>query len=106
MSRAQDNPAPSAGKAGREGPQGRPRTGLLRPRARRAANPEARMPLIEHIRELRSRVIKAMLAVAAGSIGGGVIFPPPWKGNNQPYFPLPPPSLTTPGATRRHPALH
>jgi sec-independent protein translocase protein TatC len=32
----------------------------------RSANPEGRMPLLEHIRELRSRLLKALAAVAVG----------------------------------------
>jgi sec-independent protein translocase protein TatC len=38
----------------------------------RAANPEGRMPLMDHIRELRSRLIKAVLALLAG-MGIGLI---------------------------------
>ncbi|MBO0824463.1 MAG: twin-arginine translocase subunit TatC [Actinobacteria bacterium] len=36
----------------------------------RRANPEARMPLLEHLRELRSRVLKAGIALTAGSVAG------------------------------------
>ncbi len=38
----------------------------------RAANPEGRMPLLDHIRELRNRLIKAVLALLAG-MGIGLI---------------------------------
>jgi sec-independent protein translocase protein TatC len=38
----------------------------------RDANPEGRMPLMDHIRELRSRLIKAVLALAVG-MGIGLI---------------------------------
>ncbi|HEY2443811.1 MAG TPA: twin-arginine translocase subunit TatC [Streptosporangiaceae bacterium] len=40
----------------------------------RASNPEGRMPLMDHIRELRSRVIRALLALIIGT-GIGLI---PW----------------------------
>ncbi len=64
------------------------------------------MPLIEHIRELRSRVIKAMLAVAAGSIGGWFIFPPTWKIIIEPYCRLPAHYRNTLGPTGRHESCH
>jgi sec-independent protein translocase protein TatC len=38
------------------------------------ANPEGRMPLMDHVRELRSRVIKALLAIVLGT-GVGLL---PW----------------------------
>ncbi|HEX9066127.1 MAG TPA: hypothetical protein VF843_13555, partial [Streptosporangiaceae bacterium] len=41
---------------------------LRRPRSRRIENPEARMPLVEHIRELRSRVLRSLLFILAGTI--------------------------------------
>jgi sec-independent protein translocase protein TatC len=78
MSESQDDPAPSA--AGKK---------LRLPMTRRAANPEARMPLIEHIRELRTRVIRSMLAIAVGVVGGWFLFPPVWKFVIHPYCRLP-----------------
>src|SRR5215469_14077387 len=51
------------GEAGEPEPQ-REDLGLSR-----RANPEARMPLLEHLRELRNRVIKAAVALTAGSLG-------------------------------------
>ena len=41
---------------------------------RRASNPEGRMPLMDHIRELRSRIVRALLAIVAGTAVGLV----PW----------------------------
>ena len=32
----------------------------------RAANPEGRMPLMDHLRELRNRLVKACLALVVG----------------------------------------
>jgi sec-independent protein translocase protein TatC len=37
-------------------------------RAKRAENPEGRMPLMDHLRELRNRVVKAALAIGVGMI--------------------------------------
>jgi sec-independent protein translocase protein TatC len=34
------------------------------------ANPDGRMPLLDHLRELRSRVIRALLAIVAGTVVG------------------------------------
>src|ERR1700690_1922028 len=41
---------------------------------KKASNPEGRMPLMEHIRELRSRIVRAVLALVIGT-GIGLI---PW----------------------------
>ncbi|HXW88005.1 MAG TPA: twin-arginine translocase subunit TatC [Streptosporangiaceae bacterium] len=51
----------------------------------RRANPEARMPLLEHLRELRSRVIKVAIALAAGSIAGWFVYPWVWNFIKAPY---------------------
>src|SRR5271165_5764232 len=51
----------------------------------RRINPDARMPLMEHIRELRNRVIKIALAVTAGSIAGWFIYNPIWDFIRRPY---------------------
>jgi sec-independent protein translocase protein TatC len=42
-------------------------------------NPEGRMPLFDHLRELRNRVVKSALALIAGMIVGFVFFNPVWK---------------------------
>jgi sec-independent protein translocase protein TatC len=47
-------------------------------RSQRQENPEGRMPLMDHIRELRNRVVKMALALAAGMIVGFVFFNPVW----------------------------
>jgi len=59
------------------------------PRSRRVVNPEARMPLMEHIRELRNRVIKAVLVVCAGAAAGWFIEPSVWTFITRPYCKLP-----------------
>jgi sec-independent protein translocase protein TatC len=52
----------------RDGRGRRPRL----PRPRRVTNPEARMSLVDHIRELRNRIFKALLAALIGTIIGWV----------------------------------
>jgi sec-independent protein translocase protein TatC len=44
----------------------------------RQQNPEGRMPLMDHIRELRNRVVKMALALIAGMILGFVFFNQAW----------------------------
>ena len=46
--------------------------------SRRRANPEGRMPVMDHIRELRNRVVKILLALGAGMIAGFIWFNPVW----------------------------
>jgi sec-independent protein translocase protein TatC len=55
-----------------------------------AASPDGRMPLIEHIRELRSRVIKAALGLVAGAVVGWIFFSDVWDVLKNPYERLPP----------------
>ncbi len=43
--------------------------------ASRQAGPDGRMPLIEHLRELRNRLLKAALALVLGMAGSTT--PPP-----------------------------
>src|SRR6516162_4185869 len=52
--------------------------------SRRRANPEGRMPLFDHLRELRNRVVKMALALVAGMIVGFVFFEPAWRGIERP----------------------
>ena len=59
------------------------------PRGRRVVNPEARMPLVEHIRELRNRVLKALAFATAGAIAGWFIEEPAFKFITGPYCKLP-----------------
>ena len=47
-------------------------------RSRRRVNPEGRMPVMGHIRELRNRVVKMLLALGVGMIAGFVFFNPVW----------------------------
>lgn len=50
---------------------------------------DGRMTLMEHIRELRNRLVKAILAVVAGTVVGFIFFEPIWKFLKQPYCRLP-----------------
>jgi sec-independent protein translocase protein TatC len=47
-------------------------------RSQRQQNPEGRMPLIDHIRELRNRIVKIVLGLAAGMLVGFIFFNPVW----------------------------
>src|SRR6516165_6426675 len=46
--------------------------------AQRQQNPDGRMPLMDHFRELRNRVIKMALALAAGMTAGFIFFSQAW----------------------------
>ena len=46
--------------------------------SQRQQNPEGRMPLMDHIRELRNRVVKMALALIAGMVVGFIFFNPVW----------------------------
>jgi sec-independent protein translocase protein TatC len=47
-------------------------------RSQRQQNPERRMPLMDHLRELRNRVVKMALGLALGMVVGFVFFNPVW----------------------------
>ena len=47
--------------------------------SQRPQNPEGRMPLLDHLRELRNRVVKMALALAAGMTAGFVFFGQAWR---------------------------
>jgi sec-independent protein translocase protein TatC len=46
--------------------------------SQRQQNPEGRMPLMDHLRELRNRVVKMALALIAGMVVGFIFFNPVW----------------------------
>ncbi len=56
-----------------------------RVREAQAADPEGRMPLIEHIRELRNRLVKVCLALIAGTVVGLIFFHPVWNFVERPF---------------------
>src|SRR5579875_1111396 len=43
-------------------------------RRRRAGNPEGRMPVLDHLRELRRRIITVLIIVALGGIAGWFLY--------------------------------
>ena len=53
--------------------------------AKRRENPEGRMPLMDHLRELRNRVVKIAIAVIAGAIVGWVFYHQIWDFMQRPY---------------------
>jgi sec-independent protein translocase protein TatC len=59
-------------------------------RSRRAANPDGTMTLIEHLSELRSRLFKAAIFVAAGTVAGWILYSRLLKILMHPYCALPP----------------
>ncbi|SDR24874.1 twin-arginine translocase subunit TatC [Thermostaphylospora chromogena] len=64
------------------------------------ASPDAddgRMPLMEHLRELRNRLVKAILAVVAGTIVGFLLFDPIYEFIKEPYCGLPQEHMLKPG---------
>ncbi|MBO4272914.1 twin-arginine translocase subunit TatC [Microbispora sp. H10670] len=50
---------------------------------------DGRMTLMEHLRELRNRLVKAILAVVVGTAVGFIYFDPIWNFLKQPYCRLP-----------------
>jgi sec-independent protein translocase protein TatC len=53
--------------------------------AKRRENPDGRMPLMDHLRELRNRVVKIALAIIAGAIVGWVFYNQIWDFIERPY---------------------
>src|SRR5579875_136579 len=53
--------------------------------ASRGADPEGRMPLMDHIRELRNRILKAALAIIIVMVLGLVFFTPIWDFIRHPF---------------------
>jgi sec-independent protein translocase protein TatC len=62
---------------------------LRGPRSQRVINPDGRMSLVEHIRELRNRVMKALLLVTAAAIAGWYLEPRVFHFITRPYCKLP-----------------
>jgi sec-independent protein translocase protein TatC len=64
------------------------------------SNPDARMPLMEHIRELRNRVIKIAVVIAIGSVIGWILYLRVFHFIEQPFCKLPATSREIPGVHR------
>ncbi|WP_433378859.1 twin-arginine translocase subunit TatC [Streptosporangium sp. CA-115845] len=58
---------------------------------------DGRMPLMEHLRELRNRLIIAMLGLLAGIVVGFIFFGPIWQFVSAPYCGLPQAQELRPG---------
>jgi len=54
-------------------------------RSKRQENPDGRMPLMDHLRELRNRVVKVAIAIIAGGIVAWVFFDRIWAFMQRPY---------------------
>jgi sec-independent protein translocase protein TatC len=63
-------------------------TGMGR-RIRRPANPEGRMSVLDHLRELRRRLILVMIIVALGGVVGWLVYNPLLELLKQPYCNIP-----------------
>ncbi|WP_236008532.1 twin-arginine translocase subunit TatC [Actinomadura physcomitrii] len=56
---------------------------------RQSSAPDGRMPLMDHLRELRNRLIKAILGLVAGGVVAWLLFDPIWKFLQKPYTRIP-----------------
>ena len=54
-------------------------------RAKRRGNPDGRMPLFDHLRELRNRVVKISLAIIVGAIASWTFYTRIWTFLQRPY---------------------
>jgi sec-independent protein translocase protein TatC len=59
---------------------------MAAPLRRRPKDPEGRMPLREHLRELRNRLLKAGLAIAVGAVAGWFLYPPVFDALMRPIY--------------------
>jgi sec-independent protein translocase protein TatC len=59
---------------------------MAAPLRRRRKDPEGRMPLREHLRELRNRLLKAGLAIVAGAVAGWFLYPPVFDALMRPIY--------------------
>jgi len=60
-------------------------TAMIRRLRRRAANPDGRMSVLDHLRELRRRLIIVVLFIAAGAVVGWILYDPVLKFLEHPY---------------------
>ncbi len=54
-------------------------------RAKRRENPDGRMPLFDHLRELRNRVVKISLAILVGAAASWAFYTRIWTFLQRPY---------------------
>jgi sec-independent protein translocase protein TatC len=69
-------------------------------RRRRAANPDARMPVMDHLRELRRRLITVVVIIAAGAVLGWLLYPHTLDFLRHPYCSVPHKYRYSPNGTR------
>jgi len=62
---------------------------MIRRLRRRAVNPDARMSVLDHLRELRRRLILMVLFIAAGAVLGWVLYDPVLHFLEHPYCSVP-----------------
>jgi sec-independent protein translocase protein TatC len=62
---------------------------LLKRSSQKVPDDDGRMSLMEHVRELRNRLVKMILAIVAGTIVGFVFFDPIWDFMTGPFCRLP-----------------
>jgi sec-independent protein translocase protein TatC len=58
---------------------------LRRRRPSRRRDAEGQMPLVEHLRELRTRVLKALVAIVLGAVIGWIYYKPLFEFLVQPF---------------------
>jgi sec-independent protein translocase protein TatC len=59
---------------------------MAAPLRRRPKDPEGRMPLREHLRELRNRLLKAGVAILVGAVIGWFLYPPVFEALMRPIY--------------------
>jgi len=64
-------------------------TTMIRRLRRRAPNPEGRMSVLDHLRELRRRLIIVVLLISAGAVLGWILYDPVLKFLEHPYCSVP-----------------
>lgn len=62
---------------------------LLKRSARPAPDPEGRMPLMDHLRELRNRIVISTIAIVVGVVIGWIVFDPVWAFIKAPFCATP-----------------
>jgi sec-independent protein translocase protein TatC len=61
---------------------------MAAPLRRRPKDPEGRMPLRQHLHELRNRLLKAGLAIVLGAVAGWFLYPPVFDALMRPIYDL------------------
>ena len=72
---------------------------LKRASSKAPTDDDGRMSLMDHVRELRNRIVKILLAVIAGTVVGFIFFDPIWRFMTGPFCRLPQAYKITNGAS-------